>query len=97
MISKDMIKTIVDDYQGEDIAEHLHSKLKLIEDIRAGIKLCGGLINSETAKYDLRIKELRVCIRDWQKKCEHWSKTYHPDPSGNNDSFYECNVCGKEF
>lgn len=30
-------------------------------------------------------KELRdMCPHDW---------TYHPDPSGNNDSYYTCSLC----
>lgn len=29
-------------------------------------------------------------------KCEHESVTFHPDPSGNNDSGYTCNQCGAD-
>jgi hypothetical protein len=97
MITKELIKQIVDDYKGSDIADHLYRKLKLIEEVQAGLKITRKLINDENIKYDKTVKELKGCIKDWQKKCEHWSKTYHPDPSGNNDSFYECNICGKEL
>jgi DNA repair exonuclease SbcCD ATPase subunit len=31
-----------------------------------------------------------------QKKCKHWFVKFHPDPSGNNDSHEECQVCGKQ-
>ena len=31
-----------------------------------------------------------------EKKCPHKETEYHPDPSGNNDSFYECKECGQE-
>lgn len=26
--------------------------------------------------------------------CNHTDVSYIPDPSGNNDSYYECNLCG---
>jgi hypothetical protein len=30
-----------------------------------------------------------------KEKCPHdWQ--YHSDPSGNNDSFHDCHLCGKE-
>lgn len=28
--------------------------------------------------------------------CKHEKTTYHPDPSGNNDSCYTCDICGLE-
>lgn len=33
-----------------------------------------------------RERTVRRCPHDW---------VYHPDPSGNNDSHYECAVCGR--
>lgn len=31
-----------------------------------------------------------------RKICQHEELTFHPDPSGNNDSCYICDWCGKE-
>lgn len=97
MISKDIIEQILSEYKGENIAEHLYTKLKLVETIESSIKDLKTLIEDEEAKYEKRIKEIKTCIKDWQETCKHWSKTFHPDPSGNNDSFHECNICGKEL
>jgi len=97
MISKELIKQIVDEYKGNDIAEYLHAQLKLVEDIKSGIAATNKLMQTEQMNYDKKIKDLKATIKEWQKKCQHWTRTYHPDPSGNNDSFYECNICGKEF
>ncbi len=39
------------------------------------------------------------CETDIQKlrdKCDHPETTFHSDPSGNNDSYFSCDVCGKE-
>ncbi len=35
-------------------------------------------------------------IKELQKQCSHIREHYYPDPSGNNDSCYVCDVCGKE-
>lgn len=35
-------------------------------------------------------------IANLRKQCTHPKTTYHPDPSGNNDSCYRCDTCGKE-
>ena len=49
--------------------------------------------NEKRRQQDRKIKQLLYEIQD--KKCKHdW--TYHRDPSGGSDSFYECDFCGKE-
>jgi hypothetical protein len=44
--------------------------------------------------FDAKREFLRAELRKEQKKCPHTKTTYHPDPSGNNDSYSECDVCG---
>jgi hypothetical protein len=53
----------------------------------------------EALDKDYKIKKdlLKEKLREAQKKCDHPVTTYHPDPSGNNDSYTECDVCGKEI
>lgn len=46
-------------------------------------------------EYEEKIKFVDKEILDVQKKCPHIWK-YYPDPSGNNDSCYDCLICGKE-
>lgn len=45
--------------------------------------------------YDKGRETLLNKIREVRTLCDHSDKTYHPDASGNNDSHYECNTCGK--
>lgn len=40
---------------------------------------------------------LRYELHLAQMVCLHKKTTYHPDPSGNNDSYTECDWCGKEI
>jgi hypothetical protein len=47
--------------------------------------------------YDRGIEELNKRERLLMKECTHPTWTYYPDPSGNNDSSYTCNDCGKDL
>ncbi len=49
------------------------------------------------AEYKAKRDALKQTLREAQAKCDHPKTTYHPDPSGNNDSYTECDVCGKEI
>lgn len=46
-------------------------------------------------KADARIKNLEKKLTQLQNTCSHSKTTFHSDPSGNNDSFLECEICGK--
>lgn len=48
------------------------------------------------AEYKAKKDILKSILRTAQDKCKHEKTTYHSDPSGNNDSYTECDVCGKE-
>lgn len=99
MMSKAFIKQLVDECPGElsaeGVSEHLYSELKLVEEIKTGIKGYNAALNDENRRHEAKIKELDARVTELRKKCKHWERTYHPDPSGNSDSYYECQVCGK--
>lgn len=46
--------------------------------------------------YEKRLQRHKEKIREIRKQCPHNKETYYPDPSGNNDSSYTCDVCGRE-
>jgi len=48
-------------------------------------------------EYDAKREYLKQKLKEAQTKCNHPKTTFHPDPSGNNDSYRECSVCGKEI
>lgn len=101
MVNKALIKQLVDDCEGDlsadKVSEHLYNELKLIEEIKIGIKVANVALNDENKRHEIKKKELNSDIKEFQKKCKHWDKTYHPDASGNNDSCYECMICGEYF
>lgn len=47
--------------------------------------------------YKAKKEVLKATLREAQKKCGPPQTTFHPDPSGNNDSYTECDFCGKEI
>lgn len=41
-------------------------------------------------------QQIKEEIKRLQEKCPHPKWQHHPDASGNNDSWNECEVCGYE-
>lgn len=46
--------------------------------------------------YQQTIKYLDDKISEIRKSCPHENVSFNPDPSGNNDSYMSCDVCGEE-
>ena len=46
--------------------------------------------------YEKRLDRHKKNIKEIRKQCPHTNETFYPDPSGNNDSTYTCNVCGRD-
>ena len=56
-------------------------------------------LESMRIEEELKSKEMSLenQLAEVQELCPHSRVSFYNDPSGNNDSFYECNVCSKEF
>jgi len=96
MLTLELIKNILDSKKDAS-AEYIYEKLKTAEDISRSIRLLNKEKEIEKDKYTQKLKEIDLKIKSVREKCDHWSKTYNPDPSGNNDSYYSCNICDKEL
>ena len=55
-----------------------------------------GRISKEIARHERAIAKLNRELVNIRGECKHVKRTYHPDPSGNNDSSYTCDACGLE-
>lgn len=54
-------------------------------------------LQAERVRHENAVKKLQAAIFAVQEnECVHGSWTFYPDPSGNNDSFHECDTCGRE-
>lgn len=99
IMSKEFIKGLVDNCPGdltaESIAEHLYKELKAIATIKEHAKCLQTALYNAKKEYEIVVNKLNAEISSLQDRCKHWSRVYHPDPSGNSDSYYECVECGK--
>ncbi|HNV97497.1 MAG TPA: hypothetical protein PKL13_04330 [bacterium] len=48
-------------------------------------------------EYQSKKQALLNTLKEAQNNCSHPSTTSFPDPSGNQDSSTECDICGKEL
>lgn len=68
-------------------ADTIRRRLYAIEQRRAKLE---AKFKGDREALDKEVLELRA-------RCSHEQHTYHPDPSGNNDSFYSCDACRMEW
>ncbi len=85
-----------DDYEGITPIECV-DRIKHTEEIRQLVRNLATRDRNLEDKHRSDIKELKKHKTEIQAKCNHYSTTYYPDASGNNDSYTECDVCGKEL
>jgi len=51
---------------------------------------------TETELHNQYLAKFKEALVEERKKCKHKETKFHPDASGNNDSYYECINCGKK-
>ncbi len=53
----------------------------------------------EDKRHQRALNKLRIRLQEYQITCPHLRSdcVFVGDPSGNNDSYYECRKCGKQF
>ncbi len=96
MINKEALNNIISEYQGDDLAGHIVGVLEQIEKIRGHIIWTKKERRECERIHKAKLEEIDNALRTMQKECPHWSRTYHPDASGNNDSCYICDICEAE-
>lgn len=95
MITKELLEKLINSYTGTNLASHLYENIKDIENLKFKIDACNDKIDKEHLRHQEEIKKINGEIKEIREKCLHISKTYHGDASGNNDSFYCCDICDK--
>ena len=69
-------------------------KITQKEYIKEQIAVYNNKIIKLGLKYNGDVLKIKEWIAKLQKKCKHEETVYHPDPSGNKDSWTECDICG---
>lgn len=102
-ITEDMMTTILKEIHTAEItsldkqAEFIVSRINQAEQILNDIDVIHKNQNTIDEQYKRQKQDLNAAITKIQNECPHYDTTYYPDPTGNNDSFYECRLCGKEI
>lgn len=66
-------------------------------DIRGQLNYLEGKLEELEKKYLEDMSNVKKQIKAIRDNCPHFEKTWVPDASGNNGSYYYCNSCGKEL
>lgn len=86
-----------DDTNKEGLETYVQKNVDKYLGIARRLQACENNLLTLQKQFNASKESLRSEQRDIWKECDHPVKTYHPDPSGNNDSHYECCICGKEI
>jgi hypothetical protein len=97
MTDKELYKHLIDEYKGDDLAGHLAHQMQHIRETKASIASIKKEKQMEMERHEKAMKDLDAKIKGVQGICRHLARTYYPDPSGNNDSYYECDHCGRSL
>lgn len=97
----EFIEKIVTDYWKNNmsvtpkpLSKYIYDELRRIKSIRNSIDGYWDNIRKHQEESAKKIADEQICIKDLRKKCKHEVTKYHPDASGNNDSWTECLICG---
>ena len=78
------------------LEDWLSDQLSKIESTKTRVADVESELHAATLSYEKHCKEMQNKLVQLRKECGHPITTFNGDPSGNNDSFMRCDVCGKE-
>ena len=75
--------------------EFVKAVRQFIYDLREEVRKIDSERRELKKLYEGKLKELDERLKNVQSRCPHLSTEHHPDASGNNASWNECELCGK--
>lgn len=97
MLDSALIDKLVRTYCEPELCGKLSNVLSKATYIKSLINNVKHEIELEEIRHNNIIAKLVDNINKIRDDCDHQSRTYHYDPSGGNDSYYECDICGYCF
>jgi hypothetical protein len=73
------------------------TQLERVQGIRQDLAAFRLALEKAEDDHQKRVLAIHEKIVRKREVCPHYTTTYHPDPSGNNDSWRECDICGKDL
>lgn len=83
--------------RGKDETDWIAEQLDEVRRIGADISADGEVRRRIAEEARQRTAEADKKLAAIHKRCRHWTITRHGDPSGGSDSYYECDICGKDL
>ncbi len=97
MLTKETLQNLLSAYKGDDLAGYLFDVQEQVKRTRYAVSSAKEEKEKERHKYESNLRAIDNKISILREGCLHFQTTYYPDPSGNNDSHTECDICGKEL
>ena len=96
-MSEELIKQLIKSCPKDKIDVELPVLINKAANTLTLVEKCNTEIDDEIRRHEALLKKLRSNLSSIRRDCTHAVKTYHGDPSGNNDSCYICDICGAEI
>lgn len=93
--SKSVVSGILGSYVDKSKVEEASTAVMKGLEVKERCSEISKLMQEEETRHHQTIEGYKKRIEEIRKECGHWVTTFHPDPSGNNDSYHECSLCGK--
>lgn len=88
-----LIKQLIDEYEGDDLTAYIADELSRMQAIRDELRRIARSRQKLIDDHNNDLENLEAAELDIQRTCPHRRTSWHGDPSGNNDSFVECEDC----
>jgi len=95
-MKKEILELLIKQYQGDDLAGYVSDIIKTEKVIKRKVIVNTQSISDEQMRHTCIVDNLRIELRKIQQDCPHYEYVYYPDAAGGNDSWYMCELCGKE-
>ncbi len=97
-MTKTILKKLIDEFQGDDLAGYIATELKSIEFVKTTVAKIKVAKYRAKDNYNEEIRKLEADLANAQKNCRHLSSTYHGDPAGRSSGSYtQCDFCDKQW
>ncbi len=77
-----------------ELADYISLALNQMAQVRITIRDLNIRLEKLKEEYESSCKQIRQEIRSAQNNCPHPDHSFHVDPAGGSDSYFQCDNCG---
>lgn len=81
---------------GMDIDSWICLQFQRLQNIQYQLKHAQSQVTRVEMEYAKKLAAAKKEVEQVRSECTHEVETYNPDPAGGRDSFYRCDICGRE-